>query len=80
MRPRLNTASSSYPHAAAANPAGHCVQGTHSPLSFSLKPASQSHVQLVLEELPFVTHDACAGLPWQGLHTASWVPEHGVDV
>ena len=81
MLPRLGTAScSSYPHAAATDPAGHCVQGSHSPLLFSLKPASQSHVQLVLEELPFVTHEACIGLPWQLAHTTSLVSEHGVAV
>ena len=77
MRPRLGTAScSSYPHAAATDPAGHCVQGAQCPLLFSLKPASQSHMQLALEEFPRVTHDACAGLPWQLAHTVSWVSEH----
>ena len=67
---------SSYPHAG-KNPAGHCVQRKHSPPLFSLKPASQSQVQLVLDELPAVTHLACAGLPWQEAHTVSRVSEHG---
>ena len=58
------------------------MQGAQCPLLFSLKPASQSHVQLVLEELPFVTlpfvtQDALAGLPWQLAHTLSSVSEHG---
>ena len=63
-------------HAAATDPAGHCVQGAQCPLLFSLKPASQSHVQPVLEKFPFVTQDALAGLPWQLAHTLS-VSEHG---
>jgi hypothetical protein len=68
---------SSYPHAG-KKPAGHCAQRKHSPLLFSLKPASQSQVvQLVLDEFPAVAHLACAGLPWQGAHKVSWVLLHG---
>ena len=56
----------------------HCAQRKHSPLLFSLKPASQSQVvQLVLDEFPAVTHLACAGLPLQGAHTVSWILLHG---
>jgi hypothetical protein len=31
----------------------------------------------VLDEFPAVAHLACAGLPWQGAHTVSWVLLHG---
>ena len=55
----------------------HCAQRKHSPLLFSLKPESQIQEQLVLDELPAVTHLACAGLPWQGAHTVSWILLHG---
>jgi hypothetical protein len=50
------------------------VHGEHTPPLTSVKPGSQSHVQLALKSATlistFITHEALAGFPW---HFAHWV-------